>query len=86
MAQPNVSTTVADDRDELVPDPQVWREFGISSMTGWRWTHDPDLKFPPAIKIRGRCYRSRRLIEEFKARLLRVAIEQRSAKAVEVAI
>lgn len=67
--------------DELVPDPQVWREFGISSMTGWRWTHDPGLSFPPAIKIRRRNFRSRRRIEEFKARMLSVAIEGRSAKA-----
>jgi hypothetical protein len=22
----------------LVPDPQVWREFGVTPMTGWRWT------------------------------------------------
>ncbi len=27
--------------DVLVPDPVVWREFGICSMTGWRWTQDP---------------------------------------------
>ena len=27
----------ADNRsDELVPDPQVWRELGVTSMTGWR--------------------------------------------------
>jgi hypothetical protein len=33
--------------DTLVPDPLVWREFGITSMTGWRWSNDPDLGFPP---------------------------------------
>jgi hypothetical protein len=38
--------------DMLVPDPVVWREFGISSMTGWRWSNDPKLGFPPPIKIR----------------------------------
>jgi predicted DNA-binding transcriptional regulator AlpA len=63
--------------DSLVPDPQVWRELGISSMTGWRWTHDASLNFPPAIKIRNRCFRSRRMLEEFKSRMLRQAIAER---------
>ena len=31
------------DFDELVPDPQVWSELNITSMTGWRWTRDPEL-------------------------------------------
>lgn len=66
--------------DTLVPDPQVWKEFGISSMTGWRWTNDPDLKFPPPIKIRNRCFRSRRAIEEFKQHVVRASIAQRSRK------
>lgn len=48
--------------DELVPDPQVWRELGISPMTGWRWSHDQALCFPPAVKIRNRNYRSRRAL------------------------
>jgi hypothetical protein len=29
--------------DELVPDPQIFKEFGITSMTGWRWDHDPKM-------------------------------------------
>ena len=64
--------------DELVPDPAVWREFGISSMTGYRWTHDPKLNFPQAVKINNRCYRSRRAIEAFKERMMRQAIAERS--------
>ena len=67
--------------DVLVPDPQVWREFGITSMTGWRWTKDPELNFPPPIKIRKRCFRSRRQIEEFKQRMLRRAIAERAGEA-----
>ena len=31
--------------DEMVPDPLVWREFGITSMTLFRWTKDVDLGF-----------------------------------------
>jgi hypothetical protein len=59
----------------LVPDPQVWREFGITSMTGWRWTNDPELSFPPPVRIRNRCYRSRQQIEAFKQRMLRQAMK-----------
>lgn len=65
--------------DELVPDPQVWRELGITSMTGWRYTHDPKLNFPPPIKIRTRNFRSRRQLEAFKARLLRDAMSRRAS-------
>jgi hypothetical protein len=64
------------DNDELVPDPQVWKELGITSMTGWRWTRDPDLDFPPQIKIRRRNFRSRRQLEAFKARMVRQALKQ----------
>jgi hypothetical protein len=64
--------------DQLVPDPQVWREFGITSMTGWRWTRDPKLDFPPPVKIRNRCFRSRRQLEEFKERMMLAAIADRA--------
>jgi hypothetical protein len=66
------------DRDELVPDPVVWRELGITPMTGWRWTNDPDLDFPPQIKIRNRNFRSRKQFEAFKRRLILQATHERS--------
>lgn len=62
--------------EELVPDPQVWREFGVTSMTGYRWTHDPDLGFPPTIKIGRHNYRSRNALEAFKARLIAEAVKR----------
>jgi hypothetical protein len=62
--------------DELVPDPQVWREFGVSRMTGHRWTHDPNLGFPPPIKIRKRKFRSRKQIEAFKQLMMRQGLKQ----------
>ena len=65
--------------DDLVPDPQVWREFGITAMTGYRWSHDPDLGFPPAIKIRTRNFRSRKALDVFKERLVTEAIAKRVA-------
>jgi hypothetical protein len=69
--------------DVLVPDPQVAREFGVSLMTLSRWTDDPKMNFPPPIKPSGRAggknFRSRRMLESFKAALVRTAIAQRSA-------
>ena len=58
--------------DELVPDPQVAREFNVSLMTLWRWDHDPELAelgWEPPVKIRTRNYRRRRPLEKFKVAL-----------------
>ena len=63
--------------DELVPDPDVWRELNVTSMTGYRYTRDPNLNFPPPIKIRNRNFRSRALPEEWKAGLLQLALSKR---------
>jgi len=60
--------------DQLVPDPEVWKEFGVTSMTLYRWTNDRDLGFPPVIKIRQRNFRSRRALEAFKQRLIARAL------------
>jgi hypothetical protein len=58
--------------DELVPDPQVAREFNVTLMTLWRWDHDPklaELGWEPPVKIRKRNYRRRRPLEKFKVAL-----------------
>ena len=60
--------------EDLVPDPQVWREFGVTPVTGYRWTHDPDLDFPPPISIKGRNYRSREALTAFKERMVRKSL------------
>jgi predicted DNA-binding transcriptional regulator AlpA len=65
-----------DDHDILVPSRQVQREFAVSSMTIWRWDQNKNLGFPPAIKINGRSYRSRLMLEAFKARLLARAMNK----------
>jgi hypothetical protein len=75
---PPTSGKAPDDIDELVPDPQVQREFGVSAMTLNRWDHDPRLNFPPKIKIRERNFRSRRLLEAFKHELIVQAVHERS--------
>jgi hypothetical protein len=58
--------------DELVPDPQVAREFNVTLMTLWRWDHDPklaELGWEPPVKIRRRNYRRRQALEKFKVAL-----------------
>jgi hypothetical protein len=72
--------------DTLVPDPQVAREFGTTLMGLWRWDHDPHLAklgWGPPVKIRNRNHRSRRVIEAFKAALMRRAIKERSCATKE---
>jgi len=49
----------AESPDSLVADPQVAKELGCTLMTLWRWDQDPNLDFPPRIKIRKRNFRSR---------------------------
>jgi len=50
-------------------------------MTGWRWSRDPTLDFPPPIQIRGRNFRSRRQLERWKAEMLRRSIGRRAKAA-----
>jgi hypothetical protein len=72
--------------DSHVPDPAVWAEIGISPMSGWRWDQEaknPEselakLGWPPPIKIRGRNFRSRHRLEQFKANAQRKAIQDRA--------
>jgi hypothetical protein len=73
---PTAAETADNIPDELVPDPQVCREFNITSMSLHRWTNDPALDFPPKIKIRDRNFRSRKQLEAFKARMVRQALKQ----------
>ena len=72
-----------DEPDSLVADPEVAKELGnVSLMTIWRWSHNTALGFPVAVKIGRFNYRSRRKLEEFKARLVRDAIARRAAEDV----
>ena len=71
---------VAEPIGELVPDPQVFKEFSITSMTGHRWDRNEELialGWPPPIRIGQRKYRRRKALEDFKAALVRRAIGQR---------
>ena len=40
-----------------LPDPQVAKRYGVSSMTLWRWDRDPRVNFPKPIRIHRRKYR-----------------------------
>jgi hypothetical protein len=51
MTDQQVKLLDDDKPDEFVPDPQVWREFGITSMSGYRFDRRPELGFPPPIRI-----------------------------------
>ena len=68
--------------DVLVPDSQVRGEMGgISEMTMCRWDRDPRMAaagWPPAVKIRGHKFRSRKQLEIFKHNKLIEALTQRS--------
>jgi predicted DNA-binding transcriptional regulator AlpA len=67
------------DQDMLVRDRAVAKEFGdVSLMTLYRWTNDDSLGFPPPVKIRNKNFRSRRALEDFKARMMLDAINHRA--------
>jgi hypothetical protein len=66
---------------ELVPDPDVAKEFGTSLMSIWRWDQDPamaELGWPPPVKIRKRNHRVRQRIEAFKQTLIAKSIAERN--------
>ena len=64
--------------DVLIKDSAVRAEFGdISEDTLKSWDDDPELGFAPKLTIRNRNYRSRRALDEFKARLLQQALKKR---------
>jgi hypothetical protein len=71
------------DIDHLVPDPEVAREFGVTTMTMWRWDHDEAkaaLGWPPKIKNGDRNYRSRNQLEAFKKNLIATSLGVRAPR------
>jgi predicted DNA-binding transcriptional regulator AlpA len=75
------STRSHDAPDTFVPDNIVALELGgVSLMTLYRWTNDPDVNFPLPIKMNGRNYRSRRELEAFKKELQQQALEKRKQR------
>jgi hypothetical protein len=42
---------------DLLPDPKVAERYKVTPRTIDRWDHQPDLGFPPALRINNRKYR-----------------------------
>jgi predicted DNA-binding transcriptional regulator AlpA len=59
---------------DLIPKPALARELGVSSRTVSRWMEDQDLNFPPPIRLRGRLYFPRALLEEWKSNRIRAVM------------
>jgi hypothetical protein len=57
-----------DSPDDLIPDGEVARRYGVHLKTIGRWDDYPRLDFPAPIVINGRKYRRRRELEEFERR------------------
>ena len=66
------------DDDALIPDPKVWAAFGVTPMTGYRWTNNQNLDFPQPVKINGRNYRPGRGLNQFVARKMRESLARRT--------
>jgi hypothetical protein len=52
----------------LVPDRIVAERYGRSVQTIERWGRDPDLGFPPAIRLRNRRYRDAAALDAWDAK------------------
>jgi predicted DNA-binding transcriptional regulator AlpA len=52
-----LNTNPSEDDQRRVTQPEAARLLGgVSSMTMWRWRHDPEMQFPQALEINGRVY------------------------------
>ncbi len=82
-----MSTATSTSDNDLVPDPAVHREFGITAMTSWRWDRSAEMiamGWPPPIRIRKRKFRSRQALDLFKESLMKRAIAQRRSELSEI--
>lgn len=60
-----------EDPGDLISDADCCQELGgITRVTLWAYSRDPELNFPPVIKVRKRNFRARRAFNAFKARLI----------------
>lgn len=67
---------------KLISGPQFRERYGgISEMTEYRWTHDPELNFPKPVYIRKRKYWDEAALDAFDAAQL-AAASQRFADRV----
>ncbi|MGY3690706.1 hypothetical protein ACVIGA_000786 [Bradyrhizobium sp. USDA 3240] len=74
--------------DQWVAEQDVCAELSLTSMSFWRYDRDQkmmELGWPPAIRLNGRIYRSRRALDLFKTNMAMLALREREAllRAVE---
>lgn len=66
--------------DVFVPvTPDVANEFRKNPRTIKRWIADPELGFPTPIRINGRLFVSRRLLEDWKRERVAASIRPQAA-------
>jgi hypothetical protein len=66
--------------DVFVPvTPDVANEFRKNPRTIKRWITDPELGFPTPIRINGRLFISRRLLEDWKRERIAASITRTQA-------
>lgn len=66
---------------DLIPDPVIARQLGVTLMTIWRWDQDPKLGFPKRIKIKTRNYRAASELAAWRDKMVR-----NSARAIKKAV
>lgn len=76
---PQNADLVLDQHDEWLPDPVVAKtRYRVSTRTLWRWDRRPEMRFPPAMIINRRKYRSRNQLAAWDAAM---AAKSRAAVA-----
>jgi predicted DNA-binding transcriptional regulator AlpA len=63
----------SDPANTFLPDPKVRVRYGVTDMTLWRWSKDPNLKFPQPMKINGRNYRRLAELETWERKRARAS-------------
>jgi len=62
----------------LLPDPAVARRYGVHPFTLRRWDKNPDLGFPPVIKVNKRSYREVAALDAWDRKNSREAATRRA--------
>jgi len=62
----------------LIPDPAVAQRYQVHLRTLDRWDKNPDLGFPPPIRIRNRKYREADKLDDWDRRNSREAAALRA--------
>lgn len=61
---------------DLVPDPVIAKQLGVTLMTIYRWDHSPNVGFPKAVKINTRNYRVASELTAWRDKLVRASAKK----------